>query len=440
MADNKSTGGLLSMIGPGILVAATGVGAGDLATGAFAGSRLGLAVLWAVPLGALLKFLLNEGLARWQLATGTTLLEGGTRHLGRWVQFVFLGYLLLWSFFVGSALMSACGATLHAILPLHSPRIDRIVYGLVHSVAAVILVRRGGYRLFERVMAACIGVMFLTVVVTAIASRPDWGAVALGLVIPRIDLADPEALRWTIALMGGVGGTLTILCYGYWIREEGWLGRERLRTCRIDLATGYIMTAIFGIGMVILGSGITFAKKESSTRLVILLAEQLETTLGGFGPAAKWAFLVGAWGAVASSLLGVWQSVPYLFADFRRLTKSPGLPPAGSPAEESPATADTVPAADIDLDATPAYRRYLYGLACIPALGLWFDFRQVQKYYAIIGAAFVPLLAVVLLVLCGSRGPLPAADRNSRLTTAILIVVVAVSAVAGWYEVAPKFR
>ncbi|MAF09550.1 iron transporter, partial [Candidatus Poribacteria bacterium] len=45
--------GVLSVIGPGILVAATGVGAGDLATGAFTGSQLGTAVLWAVVVGAL---------------------------------------------------------------------------------------------------------------------------------------------------------------------------------------------------------------------------------------------------------------------------------------------------------------------------------------------------------------------------------------------------
>ena len=42
-------------LGPGLLVAATGVGAGDLATAAFTGSHLGPAVLWAVLVGAALK-------------------------------------------------------------------------------------------------------------------------------------------------------------------------------------------------------------------------------------------------------------------------------------------------------------------------------------------------------------------------------------------------
>ena len=48
---------LLSLVTPGLMVAATGVGAGDLATAAFTASQLGVAVLWAVLLGAFLKWL-----------------------------------------------------------------------------------------------------------------------------------------------------------------------------------------------------------------------------------------------------------------------------------------------------------------------------------------------------------------------------------------------
>ena len=108
----------LRAIGPGLIVAATGVGAGDLAAASMAGSKLGLAVLWAVVVGAFFKFVLNEGLARWQLATGSTLLEGAVAHLGRPVQWLFLVYLVVWSFLVAAALMSAIGVTSHAMLPL----------------------------------------------------------------------------------------------------------------------------------------------------------------------------------------------------------------------------------------------------------------------------------------------------------------------------------
>ena len=97
------------VIAPGILLAATGVGAGDLLTSTLAGSEAGLAVLWCVAVGAILKWTLTEGIARWQLATGMTVLEGWTWRLGGWIRWVFLGYLLLFTMVVGRALTSACG-------------------------------------------------------------------------------------------------------------------------------------------------------------------------------------------------------------------------------------------------------------------------------------------------------------------------------------------
>ncbi len=48
-----------------MLVAATGVGGGDLAAATFSGAKLGVAILWAVHLGAFFKFVLNESLTRW---------------------------------------------------------------------------------------------------------------------------------------------------------------------------------------------------------------------------------------------------------------------------------------------------------------------------------------------------------------------------------------
>ncbi|MBC8228913.1 Nramp family divalent metal transporter, partial [bacterium] len=170
-----------------MLLASTGVGAGDLATAAFTGNKLGLAILWAVLLGAFLKFVLNEGLTRWQLVTGQTLLEGAVHRLGRPVQYIFMPYLLLWSFFVGSALMSACGVAMHAIVPVFSDATQgKIVFGIAHSLLGLLLVHFGGFPLFEKVMSATIAMMFVTVLLTASLICEDWGVVVQGLFIPRI--------------------------------------------------------------------------------------------------------------------------------------------------------------------------------------------------------------------------------------------------------------
>src|SRR5262247_2431527 len=97
----------LSSVGPAILLTATSVGAGDILTGSLAGAEAGTAVLWAVPAGILLKWTLTEGIARWQMATGTTLLEGWVNRLGAWIQWVFLCYLLLFTLVTSGMLSSA---------------------------------------------------------------------------------------------------------------------------------------------------------------------------------------------------------------------------------------------------------------------------------------------------------------------------------------------
>jgi len=378
---------LLTLVGPGILVAATGVGAGDLATAGFTGSQVGVACLWAVLVGAFLKFVLTEGLARWQLVTGKTLLEGALERHSRGVSWVFLPYLFLWTFFVGAALMSACGVTMHAIAPVFEDASQaKVVYGIAHSLLGFLLCRLGSFRFFERVISVCIGVMFLTVTATAAALWPGTGEVARGLLVPSPETLRGEELAWTVALMGGVGGTLTILCYGYWIREKGREGPEEIRTVRLDLGVGYLVTTIFGIGLVIIGSTVEVEGKGAD--LIVQLAGRLRERMGA---GVQWAFLIGAWGAVFSSLLGVWQSVPYLFGDF--WSKTRGVPPER------------------------AYRGYMLLITFLPMAGLFTSFRDIQKLYAIVGAGFLPLLALLLLTMNADRSVLGrhANGRGARL-------------------------
>lgn len=397
----------LSAIAPGILIAATGVGAGDLITAGLAGSRLGVVVAWTAIAGALLKWALNEGVARWQMATGTTLLEGWSDKLGAWIRWVFLGYLLIWSVATGSALMSACGV---AGFGLFTPNADadtaRLYWGVAHSFIGVALVLLGGYRLFEKLMAVFIGVMFAAVIATAVLIKPDWGAVGAGLIMPTIPKAE-NALNYILGIIGGVGGTVTLLCYGYWIREEGRTGESGVRACRLDLAIGYGMTAIFGVAMIVIGSRITLT--QGGAKMAIVLADQLALTMGTFG---RWVFLIGFWGAVFSSLLGVWQSVPYLFADFVYMNRRP----RGSVATDEPA---------IDYTKTKAYRAFLFGLAIVPIFFVTQRVEHIQLTYAVLGAMFMPLLALTLLLM-NNRTDWVGVRFRSRWAINVLLVATLV--------------
>ncbi len=409
---SRESGSWYSKVILGIIVAATGVGAGDLITAGLAGSELGTAILWAALVGSLLKWVLNESLARWQMATGTTLLEGWIQHLGKWVRWLFMIYFVLWSYFVGGALISACGVAGAGFLPIGDPQTSKIVWGIIHSLVGLFLVWVGGFKGFEYAMSFFIAVMFVAVLLTAVLVAPHWAAVAKGLFVP----AFPKTGRaWLVGVLGGVGGTVTLLSYGYWIREKKRAGWSGVKECRLDLGVGYTLTAFFGAAMIIIGSRVVVTGRGDTVALV--LASQLAKVLG---PAGKWIFLAGFWGAVYSSLVGVWQGVPYLFADFLYLRRGVVL-------ERH---------MEVDITRTPEYKYYLLGLTFVPMTLLWFNLKQVQLIYAIMGALFMPFLAFVLLLLNNRTHLVGAKFKNGPLINLLLIVTLAFFAYVGFSEIA----
>jgi Mn2+/Fe2+ NRAMP family transporter len=217
-----------------------------------------------------------------------------------------------------------------------------------------------------------------------------------------------------LGVLGGVGGTVTLLSYGYWIRETGRSGAEGVRECRVDLAAGYLLTALFGLAMIIIGSRVTL---RAGPTAALELAGQLDSALG---PAGRWIFLAGFWGAVFSSLLGVWQSVPYLLADFVTLPGRLAGPPGSMP----------------NLRATTAYRICLGGIATLPLIQLGLTVERAQLLYAVMGAFFMPLLALTLLVLNNGARWVGAELRNRWVTNLALVATLAVFAWIGATEAA----
>lgn len=407
----------LNILGPGLLVAATGVGAGDLLTASYAGSRVGLVLVWAVLIGALFKWSLTEGLARWQMATGTTLLEGWTTRLGGWIRWVFLAYFLLWSLVTGGSLSRACGVAGDGLIPLGPRSRSQAIWTIAHALGGLALVWIGGFKTFERVMAALVGSMFVCVIGSAVLLRPDLDALVSALTDPVLRSGD---LPYAIGLLGGVGGTVTLLSYGYWIRETGRSGESGTRTCRLDLAAAYLATALFGVAMLVISSRIKIDRQGAEVALA--LADQLAIAAG---PVARWIFLIGFWGAVFSSLLGVWQSAPYLFADFLQLQRRHlrGEPMA--------------PIRD-DLSRTPAYRGYLVAIAVVPLAFLGRSVHSVQMAHAVLGAMFMPLLALTLILMNNRREWVGPRFRNGWASNILLVATLIVFIVLGGLQLAGR--
>jgi len=417
--------GLLGAVGPGIVVAATGVGAGDMVAAAKGGATYGVVILWAVVAGTLLKLVLAEGVARWQLATGTTLIEGWFRLLGRPVRIYFMAFLMLWTMTVAAALMVACGLAAHALIPAISYR----SWAVVHGLLALMLVWFEGYPVIEKIMRWAVGLMFGAIVGTAALHMPRVGDVVAGLVVPRVPAGGTLLVAGVI---GGVGGTLTLLSYGYWLREKGWSGRTWIGAARFDLLVGYGLTGLFGVAVIVLGHSVLLPRGVTveGSGSVLQMAEML-----GGGPAcvfARWVFVIGFWAAVATSIVGVWQGIPYLFAHSWSLLRH--RPAAASPAESGGGPGEPRPdSCDAVSTRGGAYRWYLVLMTFLPMTLLLVD-RPVWLVvaYAALGSLFMPFLAATLLALNNraSLGPL----RNGLLVNVLLVACLVLFAWLGIHE------
>ncbi|MFZ6764414.1 Nramp family divalent metal transporter [Pseudoroseomonas sp. WGS1072] len=382
------------MVGPGVVVAVTGVGAGDLVATLIAGNRFGYTLLWAAVLGCVVKIAMAEGVGRWHLATGRTLFEGW-RDLGAWTSVYFLLYVVIWGFVYGATAMSSTGLAMAALFPVLDIRGWAIVSGLL----GFLFVALNRYAVFERVMKFFIALMFVTVVSLAVLVAPNIPNALSGL-IPRL----PEgAAIYTLGLIGGVGGTITLASYGYWVNAKGWRTPGWIPMMRFDNQIGYITTGIFVVAMMIVGAELLYNSGialRGGDRGLLDLDDVLRERLGPF---VATMFLIGFAATTFSSILGVWHGVSVLFADFVARVR-------GQNPEEA------------ELERSWAFRAYLFWLTFPPISLLFLDrpFALVIAFGAL-GALFMPFLALTLLWLLNSHR-VPQAWRNGWLSNGLLLL------------------
>jgi len=376
-----------SNIGPGLLLAATGIGVGDMVSSTIAGAEYGLTLVWALGAGVVLKFAITEGAARWQLATGVTLIQGWRDHLPRAAVLAFFVYFVIWSYFVSSALVAASALVPAAIVP----SVPLAVWGVLHAVAAFVMVWFGRYERFLTIVKWFIGLKFGAIIASALLillwSGADWSGAGA---------RSEFSTAYTLSLIGGVGGTVTLLSYGYWMREAGWAGPGRLASARADLTVSFALVFGFCLSMIFIATQIDWAGQilDEGPRLCLLLADRIGQEIG---PLGRGVFLIGFWGAAFSSVLGVYHGVPFLFDDmlhvWRRQT------PSGQQGA--------------------AYRSWAgyLALAAISALVIqrpvWLVFA-----YTVVGSLFFPFVIATLLWLNNARNV--RAARNGVFVNVVL--------------------
>ncbi len=386
---------------PGILLAATGIGASDFFGATWAGTAVGTSILWAIVLGALLKYLLTAGMAKWQLFSGKTLLETWLTSFPKPVQWIFISYFLIWTILVSAALMGACGMAINQfdVPKLHdNTKYNNAIYAALHGILGWILVRFIRFEWFEKAISFIVGFMFLTILLCCFRVEP----VSPAIEMQSFPLDKPVVI---LAIISGIGGTVTLLSFSYWIKEKNWNNLSYFNHTKISLATGYIISGLFGICIlyivahVLRPHGITAESEESAKIAFKKVGALMGQDIG------KYFFISGFYAAVIGSMLGVWQSVPYFFADGYFLLKKQNT-------ERNTSYTNTT-----------VYRYFQIFMILTAMIFLVQKAQILLVLYSLFGSLFMPMVAVSLLIL-NSKKELGKYKNHWLLNTFFIFVIL----------------
>lgn len=389
--------GQLAVLGPGLVLAAASVGAGDMVTSLAGAAGYGMALMWAILIGVVLKFALTEAVGRLYLATGHTVIAS-LRSAGRWLPYAFFAFVVVIGLLYGAALGSVASLALSTLFPALPLRPLAVVIAL--AAAAVVYV--GRYALFERVMSAFMLAKFVGMVVLAVATlvTMDDPSGLVSSLRPRLPQGD---IVTVLALIGGVGGTAGIASYSYWVREKRWAHRSWLPVMRADSAVSYAVTFLFVVCTSIVGTGLLYGSGRTITGSdgLAALADPLGADLGSV---ARVLFLGTFFLVTLSALVGGFNALCYLLSDSLRTLRG-------------------IPDAEAEQHMGQRSRPYrLFVLYCAAAaVTVTYLGRPVRLVltYAAVGSLILPLLSGALLVLLNRRTVEPP-YRNKAVSNVLL--------------------
>jgi len=104
---------LLKLLGPGVIAVLSWLGAGDLITSSVAGANYGYAMMWVLAVSLLLRYLIVNIIARFQLCNnqGMTILQGYAQ-LNPFFAWFLLVYALLMGHLMNAYMIKGAGEAL----------------------------------------------------------------------------------------------------------------------------------------------------------------------------------------------------------------------------------------------------------------------------------------------------------------------------------------
>lgn len=280
-------------IGPGIVVAMSWLGTGDLIDSSVAGANYGYALMWAMALALVSKYFYASALAKYQLCNrfDDQSILAGFRRLWRWYP-ILLGFGAL---LIGFILQSYVGRGMGTALFHLSGGIGGDQWGVLIwtavSIALTILIavsKSKQYQILEFIARVTAVVLIATFMSSAIISGINMVGIVEGLAFTLpADEGVFSSLLVAVALVGAVGSSIGTLLYAEFVRDKGWRGPRYLKLQRLDLAVGLGITLIVNLAIwtvgaeTLFGSGKTIENEQD-------LTEMMNSAVGSFGPILLW--------------------------------------------------------------------------------------------------------------------------------------------------------
>jgi Mn2+/Fe2+ NRAMP family transporter len=325
----------LRQIGPGMVLAASIVGSGELIATTTLGAQVGYSALWIIVLSCAIKPVVQAELGRHTIASGETGLEAlahmpGPRLGVGWLVWAWAAMVLITTLQVG-AMFGGVSQVLHLLVPALAER----AWVVILLALTLALLLGGGYARIERLAVVKVGLFTLITFLAALVLMRmpqyfNWSGLGEGL---RLRLP-PQGIATAAAVFGitGVGAT-ELFMYPYWCVEKGyarfvgpreptaaWQRRARgwVRVMHVDILASMVIYTVATLAFYLLGAGILHGMGlvPAARDMIPVLSNIYTQTLG---PWALWVFYVGAIATLYGTIFASTAAHSRLFADMFRL-------------------------------------------------------------------------------------------------------------------------
>jgi manganese transport protein len=303
----------LSAVGPGLFLIGYNIGTGSVTTMAKTGAEHGMNLFWALVLSCIFTFILMVAYGKVTLVSGKTALTN-IKHEFKygWV----LALYILAALIIGEllALMGVMGIVADLAqegirLMFNDMVISRGWIILFFAICLYFLLWFGRYKTFEKVLTVFVILMGLSFLVVFFLVKPDFAAIAAGLVpgIPKT----PGAMGLVAAIAGTTCSAAVFIMRSTVVAEKGWTV-DNLKTEKRD--------AFVSASMMLFLSAVIMAVAAGTLNVMGLKLENTVEMIHLFEPiGGKIAALILIFGIVGAGLSTIFPIVliaPWLIADY----------------------------------------------------------------------------------------------------------------------------